>query len=55
MLFQNKIENINQKIGFYPISMKVVLYLICRENMATQKWEKDVMAITTGMQKEERM
>ena len=53
--FKIKLKNINQKIGFYPISMKVVLHLICRENMATQKWEKDVMAITTGMQKEEKM
>ena len=35
--------------------MRVVLHLICRENMATQKWEKDVMAITTGMQKEEKI
>ena len=45
----------NQKIGLYPILMKVVLHLICRENMATKKWEKDVMTIATGMQKEEKM
>ena len=53
--FKIKLKNINQRIGLYPISMKVFLHLICRENMATQKWEKDVMRITTGMQKEEKM
>ena len=46
---------INQKIGFYPMSMKVALHLICQEDMAIQKWEIGVMVLIIGMQKEEKM
>ena len=45
----------NQKIGFYPISMKVVLHSIYQEDTATQKWETGVMVVIIGMQKEEKI
>ena len=40
-----KLKNINQKIGFYHILMKVSLNSIYQEDMATQKQETGVMVL----------